>query len=133
MSNKIGFNIWTAPWAYKRLHRGMTVKSNGINMEVYGKKGTKVLMKMQCGPVVEHQDGLKKTTVTQGKESVVVDMCNKQITMNANYSNSHEDNSFSICTPSAKMEFSLTNPSADIFRPGKMYKITIEEWPEDRE
>lgn len=96
-------------------------------METYGNSGTVVVMKLACGPVVEHQDGLKKTTVKIDGEDKSVDMCNKQITLNAQYGKP-EDNSFSIWTPSAKLEMTLTNPTADIFRPGKQYRVTIEEW-----
>ena len=95
-------------------------------METYGNV-SQVIMKLACGPVVEHQDGLKKTNVTIDGKSVEVDMCNKQITLNAQYGKP-EDNSFSIWTPNAKLEMTLTNPNADIFRPGKQYKITIEPW-----
>lgn len=100
-----------------------------IVMETYGKQGTEVLMKLVCGPVLEHQDGLRKTSITIDGKSVEVDMCNKQITLNAQYGKP-EDNSFALWTPSGTLSFSLQNPTADIFRPGKAYQITIKEWPE---
>ena len=102
---------------------------NGF-METYGNVN-QVIMKLACGPVVEHQDGLKPTTVTIDGKSVEVQMCNKQITLNAQYGKP-EDNTFSLWTPMAKLEMSLSNPNADIFRPGKQYKITIEHWPEEQ-
>lgn len=78
-------------------------------------------MRLTCGPVTTHTDGVIKQS--DGKE-----MINKNITLNANYSDNKEDNNFSIWTPSATLTFQLTNPACDIFAPGKKYKLTLEEW-----
>lgn len=93
-------------------------------METYG-TADKVIMKLACGPVRENQDGLKDTTFN----GVTRQFCNKDIVMNGQYGKP-EDNTFALATPSAKLEFNLGNPSADIFRPGKLYKVTIEPWVE---
>lgn len=82
-----------------------------------------VTMRLTGGPVTSHTDGI--ITDSAGKK-----MINKNIILNANYSNNPLDNNFSIWTPQAKLEFQLTNPDADIFAPGRKYKVTIEEWTE---
>lgn len=92
-------------------------------METYGKVDA-VFMKLVCGPVTEHQDGVLERTY----EGKTTRFCNKQIKLNAQYSNNPEDNNFASATPSATLEMSLGNPDADIFRPGKIYKVTIEPW-----
>src|SRR5258706_15987365 len=105
----------------------MTVKSNELIMETYGRVD-KVLMKLTCGPVTEHMDGIQSYTNSPGTDKEEVKKyCSKQITMNAVYGKP-EDNTFANATPSGKLEFTLQNPDADIFRPGKQYKVTIEPW-----
>lgn len=89
-------------------------------METYGTVDS-VYMKLVCGPVTEHQDGVKEQQ--DGKK-----YCNKEIKLNAQYSNNPEDNSFASATPSATLTMSLGNPDADIFRPGKAYRVTITPW-----
>ncbi len=77
-------------------------------------------MKLQCGPVTDHIGGVKKDA--NGKEYI-----QKGIVLNAVYGNP-EDNTFANATPWGKLEFSLGNPTADIFEPGKKYRVTLEEW-----
>lgn len=83
----------------------------------------KVTMKLTCGPVTDYIGGIK--SYTQGDKTT--EYIQKQIILNAVYGKP-EDNNFANATPSGKLEFSLSNPSADIFVPGKKYKITLEEW-----
>jgi mRNA degradation ribonuclease J1/J2 len=82
-----------------------------------------VTMKLTCGPVTDHIGGVK--SYTQGEKTT--DYIQKNIVMNAVYGKP-EDNNFANATPTGKMEFSLSNPKADIFVPGKQYRVTIEEW-----
>lgn len=86
----------------------------------------KVTMKLTCGPVTDYIGGVKSTTNHKGD---VQDYIQKNIILNAVYGKP-EDNNYAQATPSGKLEFSLTNPGADIFVPGKQYKITLEEWSE---
>lgn len=81
---------------------------------------TKVSMKLTCGPVTSHTDGVQK--YNDGKEYI-----QKNIVLNAVYGKP-EDNNYAQATPFGKLEFTLTNPGADIFRPGKQYRVTLEEW-----
>lgn len=90
----------------------------------------KVTMKLTCGPVTDHIGGVKSYTVSQNNGAVETrEYIQKNIVLNAVYGKP-EDNNYAQATPSGKLEFSLTNPGADIFVPGKQYKITLEEWTE---
>ncbi len=106
-------------WKWKRKTKS---PERGLNRTNYTMKNFQVTMKLTCGPVTSHTDGVLKDH--SGKEYI-----NKNIVLHAQYSNNPEDNNFASATPFAKLEFALGNPAADIFAPGRKYKITLEEWP----
>ncbi len=111
------------------IKRGTALNWTVKVMETYGNVD-KVFMKLACGPVTEHTDGIIERTEYEGNDTTkpkVTKYCQKTIILHAQYGKP-EDNSFATATPSAKLEMTLQNPNADIFRPGKLYKVTIEPW-----